>query len=180
MSGNDDYYQQKSQPTVFHELLKSNLPPRERTHSRLWQEGQTVVGAGAELPNALVVTTYHMLANPEKLTKLKTELETVMPDPETSVKWKQLEQLPYLVCNYPLIMRQFINRQEVSSHLRRSSVNFIPIYVHDLVPMKPSSLSYGISTRMPRISPDQQLKFKDWIIPCGVRHASEARLRRQF
>lgn len=37
--------------------------------------------------------------------------------------------------------------------------------------MTPSSLSYGISTRMPRISPDQQLKFKDWIIPCGVRHS---------
>lgn len=98
MSGNDDYYEQKSQPTVFHELLKSNLPPQERTHSRLWQEGQTVVGAGAELPNALVVTTYHMLANPEKLARLKAELNTAMPDPEASVKWKQLERLPYLVC----------------------------------------------------------------------------------
>lgn len=115
MSGNEDYYQQKSHPTVFHELLKSNLPPRERTHSRLWQEGQTVVGAGAELPNALVVTTYHMLANPQKLAKLKTELETVMPDPETSVKWKQLEQLPYLVCqltlDYATVYQQTRSRQ---------------------------------------------------------------------
>ena len=115
MGGNEDYYQQKSQPTVFHELLKSNLPPRERTHSRLWQEGQTVVGAGAELPNALVVTTYHMLANPQKLAKLKTELETVMPDPETSVKWKQLEQLPYLVCqlsfDYATVYQQTRSQQ---------------------------------------------------------------------
>lgn len=115
MSGNEDYYQQKSQPTVFHELLKSNLPRRERTHSRLWQEGQTVVGAGAELPNALVVTTYHMLANPQKLAKLKTELETVMPDPETSVKWKQLEQLPYLVCrlsfDYATVYQQTTSQQ---------------------------------------------------------------------
>lgn len=102
MSGNDDYYQQKSQPTVFHELLKSNLPPRERTHARLWQEGQTVVGAGAELPNALVVTTYHILANPDKLARLKSELEMAIPDPESFSKWKQLERLPYLVCESSL------------------------------------------------------------------------------
>lgn len=102
MRGNDDYYQQKSHLTVFHELLKSNLPQRERTHSRLWQEGQTVVGAGAELPNALAVTTYHMLANPEKLARLKAELEKAIPDPNISVNWKELERLPYLVCESPL------------------------------------------------------------------------------
>lgn len=32
--------------TVFHELVESNLPAYEKSVERLWQEGQSVIGAG--------------------------------------------------------------------------------------------------------------------------------------
>ncbi len=31
-----------------------------------------------------------------------------------------------------------------------------------------SRLSYGVSTRLPRIAPDQALQYKQWSIPVGV------------
>lgn len=87
------------QPTIFHELLNSDLSPQEKSLERLWQEGQVVVGAGADTTaNALSITTFHLLDNLEKMQKLKSELETVMPDPFSHAKLQELEQLPYLVC----------------------------------------------------------------------------------
>jgi len=42
------------------------------------------------------VITYHLLANPSILRKLKTELLAAMPDPYVSTELAALEQLPYL------------------------------------------------------------------------------------
>jgi hypothetical protein len=43
------------------------------------------------------VLSFHLVSNPDVLAKLRKELETVMPDPNTPITWQQLEQLPYLV-----------------------------------------------------------------------------------
>ncbi len=86
------------QPTIFHELLNSDLPPREKSLERLWQEGQVIVGAGTDTTaNALSVITFHLLDNPDKVKKLKSELKTVMPDPYSPAKLRELEQLPNMV-----------------------------------------------------------------------------------
>jgi len=83
------------QPTIFHELLNSDLPPREKS---LEQEGQVIVGAGADTTaNALSVITFHLLDNPDKVKNLKSELKTVMPDPYSPAKLRELEQLPNMV-----------------------------------------------------------------------------------
>lgn len=99
--GDDEQlYLVDGQPTIFHELLNSDLPPWEKSLERLWQDGQVVVGAGADTTaNALTVTTFHLLDNPDKLQRLKSELETLMPDPCSPVKLRELEQLPYMVCS---------------------------------------------------------------------------------
>jgi cytochrome P450 len=65
---------------------------------RLSDEGNILIGAGSETTaQILAVLSYHLISNPAVLAKLQKELETVMPDPNTPVKWQQLERLPYLV-----------------------------------------------------------------------------------
>ena len=44
----------------------------------------------------LAAITYHLLANPEVLSKLKAELETAVPNPSVLPTCAQVENLPYL------------------------------------------------------------------------------------
>ncbi|KZM24039.1 uncharacterized protein EKO05_0004605 [Ascochyta rabiei] len=83
-------------PTIFHELLNSDLPASERSPKRLLSEGLVVVAAGT-LTSAhyLKTTAYHILANPAVLERLQEELETVMPDAEVLPPFQDLNQLPY-------------------------------------------------------------------------------------
>ncbi|KAJ4361505.1 hypothetical protein N0V95_001842 [Ascochyta clinopodiicola] len=84
-------------PTIFHELLNSDLPASERSPKRLLAEGVVVVAAGT-LTSAhyLKTTAYHILANPAVLKRLQEELKTVMPNPATLPPFQDLNQLPYL------------------------------------------------------------------------------------
>ncbi len=88
--------------TIFNELLESNLPPEEKIHSRLWQEGLVVVGAGSDT-TAFTLTVIHfwLLKKPELLKKLKAELETAMPDKFERPQLSAIEKLPYMVRAIP-------------------------------------------------------------------------------
>lgn len=84
--------------TIFQTLLNSDLPPKEKSLDRVTQEAQVIIGAGSDtVANALTVTTFHILNNPEVLVKLKQELETAMPDRSAPTKLSIVERLPYLV-----------------------------------------------------------------------------------
>ena len=84
--------------TIFEELRDSDLPPQEKTIERLMDEGFILVGAGGETTaQTLTVLTFHLLNNHEILLELRAELDSIMPDPESSVPWQTLEQLPLLV-----------------------------------------------------------------------------------
>lgn len=97
MEGKNDDYKNAAHPTIFHELLNSDLSSEEKTLRRLVEEGQTVVAAGAvTTAHYLKFTSYHLLTNPDILQKLKAELETVMPNPNEPASLQKLEQLPYL------------------------------------------------------------------------------------
>lgn len=129
MTGKNTAHETSQHPTIFHEVLSSDLPPQEKTVERLGQEGQTIVGAGTETTSwTLSVLTYHVLSNPAILTKLREEMKD-------KNGWKELEQLPYLTA-----------------------------VIHEGL-----RLSYGTTTHLQRIAPDQVLKFNDWEIPPGVR-----------
>ncbi|CAG8974551.1 hypothetical protein HYALB_00005824 [Hymenoscyphus albidus] len=121
--------------TIFHSLLQSNVPEEEKSLQRLVEEGQLVVGAGADTTaHALTQTTFHVLDNPEVLVKLQQELQKAMPDPSEPVILSIVENLPYLSAI-------------VNEGLR---------------------LSYGLPTRLARISPNAPLHFQDWTIPAGT------------
>ncbi|EOD49440.1 putative cytochrome p450 protein [Neofusicoccum parvum UCRNP2] len=127
--------------TIFHEILRGDLPEREKQTPRLWQEGQAVIGAGTETVNwALCVTMYYLLSQPSTLAKLQSELSQAMPDPNVIPTWYSLEHYPYL-------------SGTIAEGLR---------------------LSYGLATRLARVSPDEPLRFRSWdgsvdrIIPAGI------------
>lgn len=84
-------------PTIFHELLSSDLPPHEKSYERLWQEGSSLIGAGVETTsNTLNVILFNLLQNPSQLKCLKDELYSLMPNPVHLATWNRLEDLPYL------------------------------------------------------------------------------------
>ncbi|WEW59639.1 hypothetical protein PRK78_005118 [Emydomyces testavorans] len=90
--------EKKGGRTIFHELLAGNLPPEEKTLTRLGQEGQLIVGAGTETAGwSLSVTIFYLLSQPETLAKLRRELEQAIPDPSNLPPVKTLEKLPYLM-----------------------------------------------------------------------------------
>ena len=108
--------------------------------SRLKDEAAIVVGAGTLTTSwALAVATYHLLATPQILSKLKTELKSSVPDRQ-SVALPTLQKCKYLAA----VVQEAIR------------------------------LSYGVASRLQRISPDKALLFtdrslkKDWVIPPGT------------
>jgi len=129
--GFNDGYKSASHPTILHELLSSDLPPEEKTDSRLGDEAQLVVAAGlVTTSGALTVGLFHVAQNPIILHKLREELAS-QSSPDTILDWHKLEKLPYLNgC------------------------------VHEAI-----RLSYGVSSRAPRISPDTELTYGKWTIP---------------
>ncbi|KAF5531585.1 cytochrome P450 oxidoreductase [Fusarium mexicanum] len=84
-------------PTIFADLLQSELDDSEKKQDRLVEEAVTIVNAGTETTSwALAVITYFLLSQPETLAKLQDELKQVVDDPCRLPSWTTLEQLPYL------------------------------------------------------------------------------------
>ncbi|KAG9253243.1 cytochrome P450 [Emericellopsis atlantica] len=84
-------------PTVFGDLLQSELDESEKNPERLADEAVAVVGAGTETTSwALAVITFHLLSQPAIMDKLRAELLTVVDDPRHLPAWTVLEKLPYL------------------------------------------------------------------------------------
>ena len=72
-------------------------------------EGTLIVVAGAETTGmALNALHYHLLANPEKMKRLKAELAEVLKDQSDVPSWQQLKKLPYLVRSLHLILSLMI------------------------------------------------------------------------
>lgn len=90
----------KDQPdgrTIFHEILRADIPDSEKSSKRLSQEAMILLIAGMETTaQTLTALTYHLLSNPPILRRLKQELELAMPDPNQLPIASKLDSLPYL------------------------------------------------------------------------------------
>ncbi|KAI1630610.1 cytochrome P450 [Biscogniauxia mediterranea] len=87
----------RERATVFGELLNAPLPPSEKSMVRLTDEAAAVLGAGTETASwTLSVITYHLLTQPETLSKLTQELRGVIENAHRLPSWTTLETLPYL------------------------------------------------------------------------------------
>lgn len=61
-----------------------------------------VIGAGADTTaNALTVTHFHILNNPDIHKRLRTELDAAQPDKFEPLDLRVVENLPYLVSFTP-------------------------------------------------------------------------------
>jgi cytochrome P450 len=92
-----------SHRTIFHEIRDGDLSAEEKAPMRLMGESHVFLGAGTETTaRTLGVTTYYLIKNKDVGRRLREELRTIMPSPDTAVTLPQLEALPYLVRISPL------------------------------------------------------------------------------
>ncbi|KAK7754816.1 hypothetical protein SLS62_003130 [Diatrype stigma] len=99
MAGENREWQEKDHPTIFHAILDSKLPSREKTVDRLSEDAQVVVMAGTLTTTAtLELITFWLLRQQGTLLRLRKELLSVMPsvDDVGGVPLATLENLPYL------------------------------------------------------------------------------------
>lgn len=77
--------------------MQSNLPEVEKATGRLAEEAVLLVGAGTHTTSwCLTVIAFHLLANPALLRRLKEELVSVHPRPDSKPSLQELESLPFL------------------------------------------------------------------------------------
>ncbi|KAL8686811.1 MAG: hypothetical protein Q9218_006851 [Villophora microphyllina] len=110
-------YEEKEHPTIFYEIIHSDLPPAEKQPKRLEMEAAAILGAGAVTTAwTLTVAMYHLTVNPDKLERLRAEIKQIMPDPHQPAKLQQLERLPYLTS---VLMESLRLSNGVSTRLAR-------------------------------------------------------------
>jgi cytochrome P450 len=101
MSGDQKSLTQASHPpSIFRDLLQSDIPAQEKSMARLVDEGFTLIGAGSvRTSHVLSTVVYHVLANPKIRQTVQQELGEAMPqgsDISTPALLVRLEHLPYL------------------------------------------------------------------------------------
>lgn len=97
--------------SVIESLAGPRMPVHLQGVDRLANEGFALLLAGSETTaRALSVGIFALLSDDKMRSKLREELRTVMPTPESCPTWNQLEQLPYLVCRIPCSNAQLLTR----------------------------------------------------------------------
>ncbi|KAG4444137.1 hypothetical protein IFR05_000366 [Cadophora sp. M221] len=158
---------EKSIPTIFHDILSSNLPEWEKSPDRLYQEGQTFIAAGTETTAwCLTVITFYLLSNPSILAPLRAEL--IAAKARSSV---ELERLPYLSAVIQEGLRLSFG---VCARLPRIATGESLVLrdgerVWNIPPNTPVSMSAGIQHLDPRIFPSP-LEFQPsrWVNNKGL------------
>ncbi|KMP09252.1 cytochrome P450 [Coccidioides immitis RMSCC 3703] len=116
--------------TLIDQLLDSKLPQEEKSMERLAAEIRSAIGAGTETTSNSM--TYHLLANPQKLQRLRDELLKLGPGREANLC--ELEQLPYL-SSCILEGLRCVSAARRGKHLRRRCAEITsPGYPTALVP----------------------------------------------
>ncbi|KAJ5564000.1 benzoate 4-monooxygenase cytochrome P450 [Penicillium frequentans] len=83
--------------TIFEKLTDPTLPPEERTFARVHDESGVILQAGTEsISRSLTIAAFHLAHQPSMRERLREELRSVLPIPDSTATWAQLEQLPYL------------------------------------------------------------------------------------
>ncbi|KAI1108378.1 cytochrome P450 [Nemania sp. NC0429] len=89
--------QEKSRDTMVNEIVRSGLPPAEKTFDRVFEEVATVTGAAFETTaTTLRLILYHVYSNDKIIETLRKEIASAPTDSSGSIALKELEQLPYL------------------------------------------------------------------------------------
>ena len=141
--------------TIFHDILDNQeLPEKEKRATRLADEANVVIGAGTETTaRTMSVILFYVYTVKEVQDALLDELKTVMPTLTSEVSTTKLEQLPYLV-----------SLKVASCSLSRSTDCFLQTGVVN----EGLRLAHGVSSRIPRVPIEEDLAYKQWVIPRGT------------
>jgi cytochrome P450 len=83
--------------TIFHELLRSDMPQHEKETERLVDEAMVLTIAGSDTTaSTLAALTCRVLSDEAIFRRLRDELDSVMPDPDQPPEPAKLDVLPYL------------------------------------------------------------------------------------
>ncbi|KAL3420618.1 hypothetical protein PVAG01_07063 [Phlyctema vagabunda] len=96
-SGEDKSHSGTTHPTVFHDIFDSKLPESEKGIERVTNEAMVLESAGTGSTGwTLCLATFHLLANPDVLRKLKDELFNAAGAGTDDIPLATLQSLPYL------------------------------------------------------------------------------------
>ncbi len=83
---------------IIEALGDEKIPAKERSITRLVDEGQVIIFAGTETSSrALAVGMYYLLSEKSLIEKMRAELATLSDVPDASWTVHQLEHMPFLV-----------------------------------------------------------------------------------
>lgn len=139
--------------SIFRKIAQLDLPESELDTERLTKEAQALFGAATvAVARTFDNIAYYALATPRIRTALTKELASLMENyPQRLPTLAELERLPYL---------QGVVLEGLRYDRSADMVNFLKLSYH--------RLSYGSMHRMPRVSPDVAIRYKQWSIPSGV------------
>ncbi|KAL9032134.1 MAG: hypothetical protein Q9180_006680, partial [Flavoplaca navasiana] len=84
-------------PGLYLSVIQSRLGWQDNLAETIAREGMSLLIAGSETTAmTLSLITYHLLANPDMLAKLREALEQTIPDSNSLPSLTQLEAIPYL------------------------------------------------------------------------------------
>ncbi|KAH0437675.1 cytochrome P450 [Colletotrichum camelliae] len=93
--GKDD---EDTKSSIFHHILRSDLPETEKATDRLNREAFALLAAGTiTTSSTMTLITYFVLENPNIEKRLRQDLQQVTACyPETVPRWADLEKVPFL------------------------------------------------------------------------------------
>jgi cytochrome P450 len=142
-SGKTTFHKDVTHPTIFQELLTNpNIPDSEKTDDRLGDEALVVISAGlSTTAAALTTSTYYLAERPKVHDRLLQEFK------EAGV----------------LRANGDLNAEK----LNRNTLEKLPYLfgvIHEAIRLSGG----GVGVRLTRIAPDQDLVYKEWVIPRGT------------
>lgn len=92
----EDLKSNDAKKTIFQEILDSKLPSSDKSHRRLAEEAQVILGGGVETTAfSLAVATFHIINTPHIYQRLHTDLVAAFPN-KNDLELSVLEKMPYL------------------------------------------------------------------------------------
>ena len=118
--------------SIPQEIHDSSLPITEKEISRVTQETSMIVGAGTEATGAaLSITTFYLLADPEKAKRLNQELSFLKPLPGSALlSFQQLQHCPYLAAS----IREGLRLSKESNRMPRINHVDVAYYKGQAIP----------------------------------------------
>lgn len=121
VKGEEDTLKSSEHPTIFYELLQSDIPPQEKSLRRMVDEAESVIGGGLMTMSwALTIASHHIITNPPILHNLRLELDATLPPPLFRGRLAEARKAPLFDSLYPRsdppLIRDLASQSEGLAH----------------------------------------------------------------